>query len=140
MAFLSVERRRRVLSDPTITAAAENVPAKKEGGKSKASGPAYAAQALANQPAVTDLLPRRYSTIALWFLLSALAVAGIEALYIYRVDWTAVLTAAHAQALDVTARGSLASWCSSLLLLLSAGASLVIYSVRRHRVDDYRGR
>ena len=36
--------------------------------------------------------------------------------------------------------GSLACWCSSLLLLASAGAATAIYSVRRHRIDDYQGK
>jgi hypothetical protein len=43
-------------------------------------------------------------------------------------------------ALDVNARGSLVAWYASLLWTLTAAASFMVYSIRRHRLDDYRGR
>jgi hypothetical protein len=41
---------------------------------------------------------------------------------------------------DVLARGSLASWFAGVVLAVSAFASLLVYQIRRHRTDDYRGR
>ena len=41
--------------------------------------------------------------------------------------------------LDASQGGSLASWFSSLAFGLAAVASVLIYSVRRYKTDDYRG-
>src|SRR4029077_11965570 len=41
--------------------------------------------------------------------------------------------------LDASQGGSLTGWFSSLVFTLAAGAGVVIYSIRRHRMDDYRG-
>src|SRR5204863_8373822 len=43
-------------------------------------------------------------------------------------------------AFDLAAPNSIGAWFSSLLFTLAAGWSLLIYSLRRHKVDDYRGR
>jgi hypothetical protein len=43
-------------------------------------------------------------------------------------------------ALDLSAKGSLGCWFSSLLLLAASAAAMLVYSVRRHRTDDYQGR
>ena len=40
----------------------------------------------------------------------------------------------------MTAPGSLASWLSAVLLLIASGTCLLTYSIRRHRIDDFRGR
>ena len=45
-----------------------------------------------------------------------------------------------AAALDIGAKGSLACWFSSLTLLAASVAALLVYTVRRHRTDDYQGR
>ena len=38
------------------------------------------------------------------------------------------------------AKGSLAGWFSSLVLLAASLVAVVVYTVRRHRMDDYHGR
>jgi hypothetical protein len=43
-------------------------------------------------------------------------------------------------ALDLGAKGSLACWFSSLVLLAAFAAATLIYSLRKHRADDYDGR
>ena len=43
-------------------------------------------------------------------------------------------------ALDLAAKGSLGCWFSSLLLLAASVAAILVYTVRRHRTDDYQGR
>ncbi len=41
---------------------------------------------------------------------------------------------------DLGNYGSLGNWFASLLLLTASLLAIIIYSVRRHKVDDYRGR
>ena len=41
---------------------------------------------------------------------------------------------------DLAERGSFAAWFSSAWLSITALASVLVFSLRRHRVDDYRGR
>ena len=86
-----------------------------------------------------DLVPRRW--IALGGLLTAgtAAIVGLEAAYARMVERVAA-GATPVAALQIDAKGSLACWFSSLLLLAAAVAALLVYSVRRHRTDDYRGR
>ena len=86
-----------------------------------------------------DLVPRRLFT---WTVLTAAAVAAIVGLP-FAYAWMAGRAAAGGSvlaALGVAAKGSLASWFSSLLLLGAVVAALLTYTVRRHRTDDYQGR
>lgn len=144
----SDDRRRRVLRDELLTGSGEEhagEPAS-PAGKRRALGPAdsvqrYSAAALAaRQAPITCLIPKRFWTLVVLGLLGAVCIAGIEALYActyqgYSAERRAVLVA-----LDVTARGSLAAWYASLLLAGSAAAAVMVYSLRRHRLDDYRAR
>ena len=43
-------------------------------------------------------------------------------------------------AFDLGGKGSLAAWFSSLMLLAASLVAVLVYTVRRHRMDDYRGR
>lgn len=88
---------------------------------------------------VTDFIAVRPLHVAVVLLVGLTGIAAVEALHIH----TAAITppaAAQLAALDAAARGSLAAWYSSLLLLGAAGLALVVFSIRVHRVDDYRGR
>lgn len=78
-------------------------------------------------------------TLALLFLAAAAIVASLEVAYAWMVERTAA-GGAMAVALDLGAKGSLACWFSSLLLLAASAAALLVYSVRRYRIDDYPGR
>jgi MFS family permease len=136
------ERRRRVLRDelaqPAETESADAAPA----GSGSAKGPvrAYAPAVLEErQLRVTDLVPVRPLWTAVVILLAVTAVATIECIHIHartnelgRADLVA--------ALDASQRGSLAAWFASLLLAGGAALALVVFGIRVHRVDDYRGR
>ncbi len=77
-----------------------------------------------------------------WSLLSLMGTAvitGLTTLYVagpglFRTPgrWPAMA--------DLGRPGSLGNWFSSLLLLMAAFYAVVNYTVRRHKVDDYRGR
>ena len=96
------------------------------------------AEFLDQQLRLLDLVPRQLFT---WTVLTAVAVAAIVGLQ-FAYAWMAGRAAAGGPvlaALDVAAKGSLASWFSSLLLLGAVVAALLTYTVRRHRTDDYQG-
>ena len=71
-------------------------------------------------------------------------IAAIEALSVWMPRLTAVLghrpPVGPIAAFDLGGKGSLAAWFSSLLLLAASLVAVLVYSVRRHQVDDYRGR
>jgi hypothetical protein len=134
------ERRRRVLMDEIASPAdADN----SEAASGSAKGPvrAYHATVLSErQPKVTDLLPVRPLWVILLLLLGLAGLAAIEAIHIHAVTLPLEGGAAHLAALDATERGSLAAWYSSALLAAAAALALVVFGIRAHRVDDYRGR
>lgn len=97
------------------------------------------AEFLERQPRLLDLAPRRMVGLILMLLLGAAIIAGLEVAYAWMLARVANGGTAIA-ALDLTAKGSLGCWFSSLLLLAASVTAMLVYSVRRHRTDDYQGR
>ena len=127
------DRRRRVLNEETMAAAGPTVDS-----TAANDGPSYSAGAAsANQPRVVDLVPRRYTTIALAMICAIGIVVALEYLH---VRFAATAEGTTIAALDLAAPGSLAVWFSSAMLMLASAMSVLIYSVRRHKTDDFRGR
>ena len=69
-----------------------------------------------------------------------LVVTGLTWLHIRIADLSQTLPRDGLAAIDAGAAGNLAAWFSSCLLLMAAACSLQIYNLRRHKIDDYRGR
>ena len=134
------ERRRRVLRDELLTG--DTVQASEATRlKGEAEARVYSDAALAShQPPLTCLLPKRAWTLVLWILVASVSVAGVEVLYSRCFVSLPPESQVSLTALDVTARGSLASWLSSSTLFVGSLVSVLVYSIRRHRIDDYRGR
>jgi len=95
------------------------------------------AMLLESQTRLTDLVPM-HPLLLLAVLGAGIAIiALLEGLYVWAslggrgLGWIA--------AFDLADRGSLGTWFSSLVLALAAGTAVVVYTVRRHRLDDYRG-
>jgi hypothetical protein len=95
---------------------------------------------LEHQLRCLDLVPRRWITLCLLLLAGAGTLVGLEAAYFDVARRAAATGAGMVTALDLSAKGSLACWFSSLLLLAAFAAAMLIYSVRKHRADDYEGR
>lgn len=137
------ERRRKVLLDDT---AGDKEKARAEGavnatGKSEAVARAYAQAAVdETETRIADLIPTRPLGVFVLLLLGLTAIAGVQALYTYMPEMTAAFGGDAAAVLDVAVRGSLHGWLSSVLLGLASGAAVLIYIIRRHKMDDYRGR
>jgi hypothetical protein len=138
------ERRRKVLleeSSSDLSAARDAAAQPNKASKSDAIAKAYALAAVeVSETRVADLLPTRVYGICVLLLCGLTAIAGVELLYTFLPDWLAKFGAAGASALDVSARGSLCGWLSSVLLGMCAVLAVMVYIIRRHKMDDYRGR
>lgn len=133
------ERRRRVLiEEPGARAAA---PRQQACDCSRAESTRRYTDAVSRrQPQVIDLIPTRWWTNLLLLALLLLCAAGIEAIYGYVALGQTAFAISELPAIDLSARGSIATWFSSAVFCLCAVYGLLIYQIRRHRADDYRGR
>ena len=94
---------------------------------------------LDQQLRLLDLIPRGLVAFTVLPITATAILVGLEFAYAWMVQRVAgggTLVAA----LDLAAKGSLACWFSSLMLLAASVAALLVYAVRRHRTDDYQGR
>jgi hypothetical protein len=135
------ERRRRLLTDDLSSQDdGQTCRVWSENGCAQQSVNHYGnAEFLDNQWQLLDLVPRRVLVLTLLLLAGIAIIAGLEFAY----QWMAEHVAAGgtiAVALDIGLKGSLACWFSSLTLLAASVAALLVYTVRRHRTDDYQGR
>ncbi|HET6882979.1 MAG TPA: hypothetical protein VFI31_22610 [Pirellulales bacterium] len=146
------DRRRRVLTEEVIgssPAMAEPSGEPGSGASSNASrrrrsthhARSYGDDVLIDQQArVTDLIPQRYSMLALVLAAGLTVVTGVEAAHFWLPELSRLTGGSRLTALDLSSDAALANWFSSTALGLAAAVSVVIYSVRRHRKDDYHGR
>ena len=106
-----------------------------------ADGPRYSeAAGVEHHPQVTDFLPRRYRSIWLTAIVGLATTAVVEALYWFALPAADKYGFDVATAFDLTAAGGVAGWLSGVLAAASAATCLLIYSLRRHRIDDIKGR
>lgn len=130
-------RRRRVLVDEV----AQSVKLDQPTDSFRSAAPKYTDAARANnQLRITDLIPRSRWTLCGLFALGVAAITAIEILHLQVPRWSSAVTGKQLAAFDLAAPNNLATWLSSFLLALTSVMSLVIFSIRRHRSDDYRGR
>ncbi len=142
----SDDRRRRVLNDTLAASASGGQLGPWQWGAGAVASPVprrsknYGdAEFLHQQPRPTDLVPSRLISFLVLFALGAGAIVALVALHGHKprlAQWTGQPQAA---AFDLTVRGSLATWFSSILLAVAALTALIVYGVRRFKADDYRG-
>jgi hypothetical protein len=137
------ERRRRVFRDEMLAATDDESTSSKATRSScdESDGRVYSDAASAQRQAtLTSLLPQRALTLVALFLFGGIVIAGIELLYArFFVNLPETYQASLA-VLDLSARGNFASWFASLTLATGAMVSILVYLIRRYRLDDYRGR
>lgn len=138
-----VGRRRRVLNEEIMSASALGITARghEEDGMEPGDTPRYGAGAnIENHPQVTDYVPRRYRAIALYLLGALLLVAAGELLALNAAALAAWAQVVSPEAISSQLASGLFAWTSATVLLVAACYSRLILSLRRHRVDDNRGR
>ena len=92
------------------------------------------------QPKVIDLIPaRRWTNLVLCSLMLSCA-AALEALYGYVALGYIPVEVSQLPAIDLASPGNIATWFCSALLASCGVMGVLTYQIRRHRVDDYRGR
>lgn len=124
-------------SSTQADAAAAPKPARERRGK----GRNYSDAALvANQPPITSLMPARSWTLSVLLLSGLTLIALLNLLHAELPRLSKWAGAEHLDALNFAVRGNLAAWLSAVLLAWSAFKCAQIYNLRRHRVDDYKGR
>ncbi|HEY2415084.1 MAG TPA: hypothetical protein VGI40_22765 [Pirellulaceae bacterium] len=134
------ERRRRVLMDE-IAAPADGDADAQAAGSAKGPVRAYHEAVLSQrQPKVTDLLPVRPLWVVVLMLAGLTGIAAIEAIHVHAVSLPAIAGSELLAPLNADCRGSLAAWYSSAMLAAAAALAIVVFSIRAHRIDDYRGR
>lgn len=137
-------RRRRVLNDE-IVRTDEGVDSElvETGGDSKPRRSGWLAYSSGanrrNQPKTTDLLPKRwlpFSGVAT-LLVAIIGCLNLLAWFSPRLhQW---IGDEGMSAFAISGQGTIANWFLLFLLILSSFVSLQIYSLRKHRRDDYQG-
>jgi hypothetical protein len=135
----SDERRRRVLIDE-VAAKDRDEEATESKPTRRAAARLYSEGAVGDrQPRLTDFVPTRWLPLTLLAAFLVLAPAAVVALGHQMHARGYVQNTPALAALDLTQRGNVAEWFTSLLLAGAALLSLTIFSIRRHRTDDYQG-
>lgn len=135
-------RRRRVLNEEVLSASStHHVMRAVDREATDEEAPRYSdAASVENHPQVTDFVPRRFRTLAMVVAIGLGSTAVLEVLHNYAGRLSEVLGPWATAAIDLTASGSLAAWLSAVLLLVASITCLLIYSLRRHKIADFRGR
>jgi len=137
-----VGRRRRVLNEEALSASsAATRTTSSESSIEPGDTPRYGAGAnIENHPQVTSFVPRRFRTLSLLALAGLIAGVAAELTAHFAGPLSELVKVVSPAEIVEVFSNKLVAWTSATLLLLTAGYTRLIFSLRRHRVDDYRGR
>jgi hypothetical protein len=134
-------RRRRVLNEEVLSASSSHTSRQSSSNDSASGAPRYSdAAGVENHPQVTDFIPRRYRTIVLMLVAGVVTTISLGALHYFGDAIAAAAGLPDRRPFDLSAPSSMADWISAIALVVASALSLLIYSLRRHRIDDIRGR
>ena len=135
-------RRRRVLNEEVLSAS--NIAIHRGGentGIEPGDTPRYGAGAnIENHPQVTSFVPRRFRSLSLFAFVGLSVAVGAEFAAYYAQALSALIKVISASEITEVLANRPTAWMSAAVLLLTVGYTRLIFSLRRHRVDDYRGR
>jgi hypothetical protein len=136
------DRRRRLLMEDVSGYGARNISAPLDNDPSLPPKSSHYGNGefLLEQPRLIDLLPRSLLGLFLVELLGFASLAGLAGLHFWSLKHPDLFGQSGWNAFNLSQHGALGTWISALCLLAATLAALAIYSVRRHRVDDYQGR
>lgn len=134
-------RRRRMLNEEVLAASGALAGRHRVvSDESAADAPRYSdAAGVEHHPQITDFVPRKYRTIGMLVTGGVATVALLGVLH-YFAPVVAAIGLPSLRPFDVSAPGSIAAWVGAVVLFIAAVTCLVVYSLRRHRIDDFRGR
>ncbi len=135
MKGLRIDRRRRMLSEDWHQPQGDAPRAQSELNLLAEPRRYTDAASVENHPQVTDFVPRRFRSYLALVGLAVAAMGGLAALHLQ----VAPLSESFA-AIQLGSPQGLDRWLLSLLLGLCGLVAGLVYSLRRHRVDDYRAR
>ena len=92
------------------------------------------------QPKILDFVPRRAGVIFVIFMLQLSAVATLQSLHWAFFEASARMDRDWLAYFNMGRDGSLASWLIAVWFLVAAALCGVLFSIRRHRRDDFQGR
>jgi hypothetical protein len=135
-------RRRRVLNEEVLSASSSHAVLRAfDHDDAARETPRYSdAAGVEHHPQITDFVPRRYRTIALLLLVGAVTASGLALLHFFAPAVAASMGSADAARFEINAPGNLASWVEAITLLVASVTCALVYCIRRHRIDDIRGR
>jgi hypothetical protein len=136
------DRRRRVLKDGVLSASSNYATLRAANDDTHANdAPRYSdAAGVENHPQITDFVPRSYSTIAMLVGGGLGLTAALGAAQMFVAPVLNARGIRGAEAFNLSATGSIATWSAAIVTLVASAVCLLIYSIRRHRINDFRGR
>jgi hypothetical protein len=135
-------RRRRVLNEEVLSASSSHAAlrAMPKNGDTRAVPRYSEAAGVENHAQISDFVPRRYRTIAFLIVAGGISTAVLASLDYFATPIAGTLGRTEIAALELMAPGSISAWVATVVLLVASAASILVYSIRRHRIDDIRGR
>ncbi len=135
-------RRRRVLNEEVLSASSSHAVLRAfDQDDVYRQAPRYSdAAGVEHHPQITDFVPRRYRTIGLLLLIGAVTTSGLALLHYFAPMLAASLGSTEVASFETAAPGNLSGWVEAVTLLLASVTCALVYSIRRHRIDDIRGR
>jgi hypothetical protein len=135
-------RRRRVLNEEVLSASGARAERQTAAASETAShAPRYSdAAGVENHPQITDFVQRRYRAILMLGGAGLATVAALGALHHFAQAVAGFAGLTTLRPFDLGAPGCIAAWISAVVLFVASVGCLLVYSIRRHRIDDFKGR
>jgi hypothetical protein len=107
----------------------------------QAEAPRYGEMAsIEHHPQITDYVPRRKRAMLATLAGAGAVAVGGQALIHFAPHAEGALPGVATSDIAAQVAGGLTAWTSAVALLAIAGLARLVFSLRRHRVDDVRGR